>query len=130
VIGRTSCRPDFMMPVYPVITVREKGRQGARDNLLDRDAKPELVELFSNEKRITGETPRAFLAHALDDRTVPSDNSQMLYEALWADGVEAHDLDSGGHGLEGFEGAPRDAWQALSLEWLAAPEIIPSADVA
>ena len=32
------------------------------NDLLGKDAKPDLVELFSNEKRVTAQTPPAFLA--------------------------------------------------------------------
>ncbi len=130
--GRASCRPDFMILVYPVISLGEKGHQGSRDNLLGAGAKPELVELFSNEKRVTRETPPAFLAHALDDNAVLPENSRMFYEALKASGVETKylELQSGGHGLNGYKGPSWDAWQSQSLEWLAALKIIPAADVA
>src|SRR5207244_8002719 len=87
-VERVSCRPDFMILVYPVITIGEKGHQGSRNNLLGKNAKPDVVDLFSNEKRVTPQTPPAFLAHALDDRVVPPDNSKMFYDALRANGVE------------------------------------------
>ena len=131
-VEQVSCRPDCMILVYPVISMGEKGHQGSRNNLLGKDAKPELVELFSNEKRITRETPPTFLAHALDDKVVPPDNSRMFYEALKANGVEAKylELPSGGHGLNGYKGPMWDAWQAQSIEWLAAQKFIPATDVA
>jgi len=130
-IEQVSCRPDFMILVYPVISMGAKGHQGSRNNLLGKDAKPDLVELFSNEKRVTAQTPPAFLAHALDDRVVPPDNSKMFYDALLASGVEAKylELPSGGHGLNGYKGPMWDAWQAQSLEWLATRKVIPATDV-
>ena len=130
-IGRVSCRPDFMVLVYPVISMGAKGHQGSRNNLLGRDAKPEMVELFSNEKRVTAQTAPAFLAHALDDRAVPADNSRMFHDALQASGVPAKylELPSGGHGLNGYKGPMWDAWQTQSIEWLAAQKVIPAADV-
>ena len=66
-IDRVSCRPDFVILVYPVITMGEKTHGGSKTNLLGRDPKPELVELFSNEKQVTDKTPPMFLAHAKDD---------------------------------------------------------------
>lgn len=131
-IERVSCRPDFMILVYPVITMGEKGHRGSRTNLLGADAKPELVELFSNQKQITAQTPPTFLAHAADDKGVPPINSKMFYDALKANGVEAKylELPSGGHGLNGYKGPMWDAWQAQSLEWLAAQKFIPAADAA
>lgn len=130
-IEKISCRPDFMILVYPVISMGSKGHAGSRNNLLGKEAKPELIELFSNEKQITSQTPPAFLAHALDDKVVPPDNSKMFYEALRMNGVPAKylELPSGGHGLNGYKGPMWDAWQTQSIEWLAALSVIPAADV-
>src|SRR5205085_2717370 len=36
-VQRLSCRPDFMILVYPVITMGDKGHQGSRNNLLGKD---------------------------------------------------------------------------------------------
>ena len=35
---------------------------GSKANLLGRDPKPDLVNLFSNEKQVTDKTPPVFLA--------------------------------------------------------------------
>jgi acetyl esterase/lipase len=92
------------------------------------DPKPEMVNLFSNEKQVTGKTPPMFLAHAKDDTLVVPDNSRMLYEALKAHKLAAEylELPSGGHGLNGYKGPMWDAWQSKSLEWLAAQKIVPA----
>ena len=131
-VGRVSCRPDFMVLVYPVISMAEKRHSGSRDNLLGGDPKPEMIELFSNEKRVTEQTPPAFLAHALDDNVVVPENSKMFYDALRAKNVAAKylELPSGGHGLNGYTGPMWEAWQTQSLEWLAAQQFIPAADAA
>ena len=117
-----SCRPDFAILVYPVVTLGEKGHGGTRTNLLGHDPKPEMVELFSNEKQVTDKTPPMFLAHAKDDTLVPPENSRMLYEALKAHKRPAEylELPSGGHGLNGYTGPMWDAWQTRSLQWLKA----------
>lgn len=129
-IEQVSCRPDVTVLVYPVITMGAKTHQGSRNNLLGREATPELIELFSNEKQITAKTPPAFLAHGLADDVVPAENSKMFYEALRASGVEAKylELPSGDHGLSGYKGPDWDAWQAQSIAWLAARKFIPAAD--
>ena len=49
-IARVSSRPDFVILVYPVVTMSATTRGGSRTNLLGRDPQPELVELFSNER--------------------------------------------------------------------------------
>lgn len=126
-IERLSCRPDFAILVYPVITMDEKTHSGSKANLLGENPKPELLELFSNEKQVTAQTPPTFLAHALDDKVVTPDNSRVFYEALRSRGVPAEflELPSGGHGLNGYKGPMWDAWQSRSLEWLAEKKLIP-----
>ncbi len=126
-IERMSCRPDFTILIYPVITMGEKTHQGSKHNLLGKDPIPKLVEEFSNEKQVTAKTPPAFLAHALDDTAVVPANSQMFYDALRAHKVPGHylELPSGGHGLNGYQGPMWDAWQEQSLAWLGELKLIP-----
>jgi acetyl esterase/lipase len=128
-IQRLSCRPDFMILVYPVISMGEKGHHGSRNNLLGQNPAAKLVDLFSNEKQVTANTPPTFLAHAKDDKPVPPENSRMFYEALRAHKVAAHylELASGGHGLNGYKGPMWDAWQEKSLSWLAENKLMPAA---
>ena len=127
-VSRLSCRPDFAVLVYPVITMSGKSHSNSKANLLGPDPKPEMVALFSAEKQVTDKTPPVFLAHAKDDTLVVPDNSRMMYEALRAHGVAAEylELPSGGHGLNGYQGPMWEAWQARSLEWLAAQKIVPA----
>ena len=129
-VDRVSCRPDFAVLVYPVVTMGAKTHGGSKANLLGRNPKPEMVDLFSNEKQVTDKTPPMFLAHAKDDTLVSPDNSRMLYEALKAHKLAAEylELPSGGHGLNGYKGPMWDAWQTKSLEWLASQKMIPHAD--
>jgi acetyl esterase/lipase len=119
-IARASCRPDFAILIYPVITFGGKGHSGTRMNLLGPTPDPKLIELFSNEKQVTAQTPPTYLAHAKDDTVVPLENSRMFYEALKAKGVagEYLELPRGGHGLNGYKGPMWDAWQAGALKWL------------
>lgn len=128
-VHRESCRPDFMILVYPVISMGPIGHGGSRKNLLGADPSPELIEKFSNEKQVTAETPPAFLAHAVDDKVVPLAHSQLFAEACKAKNVPVKllELPNGGHGLSGYKGPSWDAWQAQSLEWLAGLKIIPAA---
>lgn len=120
-LDRPSCRPDFAILVYPVVTMTQLTHGGSRKNLLGDNPSPELIELYSNERQVTERTPPMFLAHALDDKPVPPENSQRLYEALKERKIPAKylELPSGGHGLNGYQGPMWDAWQKQSLEWLA-----------
>jgi len=119
-IERLSCRPDFMMLVYPVITMGEKTHGGSRNNLLGPAPAAKLLEFLSNEKQVTDKTPPTFLSHARTDAVVPVAHSQMFYEALKAHGVPAEfqEFPKGSHGYNGYKGEEWKAWQKRSLEWL------------
>lgn len=101
-VERISCRPDFMILMYPVITFTESCmHKGSREALLGKDPDPELVKLFSNELQVKEDTPPTILFHADDDKGVPSENSILMYRALQAKGISAelHIVSEGGHGF-------------------------------
>lgn len=127
-IERLGCRPDFMVLVYPVITMDTSTHGGSRKNLLGSEPGAELVARFSNEKQVTDKTPPAFLTHAADDKVVVPANSENFHAALVKNGVPAKylALPSGGHGLNGYKGPMWDAWQEQSIEWLAEIGMIPA----
>jgi parallel beta-helix repeat protein len=127
-IDRQSSRPDFAVLIYPVVTMGENTHGGSKEHLLGPDPKPDLVQLFSNEKQVTDQTPPTFLTHAEDDKAVPIQaNSRQLHAALKAHHVATEFLvfPSGGHGLNGCKGPLWEAWKAASLNWLAAQGVIP-----
>ena len=74
---------------------------------------------------------QAILAHALDDKVVPPDNSRHFHEALQKQQVPSCCLEipSGEHGLNGYKGPMWDAWQSGALKWLASPGLIPEQEV-
>jgi dipeptidyl aminopeptidase/acylaminoacyl peptidase len=108
----------------------EKTHAGSRKNLLGPAPTRELSDLFSNQKQVTDKTPPAFLAHAMDDKTVSPENSREFCAALKAHNVPAEylELPHGGHGLNHYSGPMWDAWQARCLEWLALRRFIPQGD--
>ncbi|RYU87942.1 alpha/beta hydrolase [Mucilaginibacter terrigena] len=112
----TSVRPDFMMLIYPVITFGEKGHAGTRENLLGKTPTPEQLDLYSNEKQVTANTPPTFILHAEDDDTVPIENALIMYDALVKNKVKAemHIFPEGGHGFGMFNPKSKGLW----FEWL------------
>lgn len=94
-------RPDFQILLYPVITM-DKGytHMGSHNSLLGENASAELEELYSNEKQVTKDAPRAFIGYSDDDKVVPPANGVNYYLALNKAGVPAtlHVYPSGGHG--------------------------------
>lgn len=129
-IEKMSCRPDFMILIYPVISMGMIGHGGSRNNLLGPQADEKRVTMFSNEKQVTDKTPPAFLAHARDDKVVVPENSQAFRDALVRRKipVEYLELPTGGHGLNGYKGPMWDAWQTRSLAWLRQMRFLPAPD--
>jgi len=121
-IEKVSCRPDFLILCYPVITFTEKSmHRGSRDNLLGKNPDEKLIESLSNEKQVTDKTPPTFLFHTDADTGVPPENSILFYAALKKAKVpaEMHIYEKGPHGV-GL--APKDpvlsTWPDLLAAWL------------
>ena len=121
-VSRNGSRPDFLVLVYPVVSMETLPHTGSRQRLLGDSPAEGAAARFSAEKHVTSGTPPAFLAHAVDDRTVPVGHSRGLDAALRVAGVGSRllELPSGGHGLNRYQGPMWEAWQRESLEWLKA----------
>ena len=119
-IQRQSCRPDFAVLVYPVITMGKGTHGGSRRNLLGKDPSQEQIDLFSNEKQVTKDTPPCYLAHAKNDAVVPVAHSRMFHKALLDNGIKARyfEPETGNHGFNRYKGPVWDEWQKQSVEWL------------
>jgi len=126
-VEQRSSRPDFMMLIYPVVSMSEKAHAMSKTKLLGPNPSPDLVRLYSNETQVDDRTPPAFLAHAKDDAGVPPDHSRNFVAALEAHKipVEYLELPNGGHGLNGCKGPLWEQWKAASLLWLSARGFLP-----
>ncbi|HYG77695.1 MAG TPA: alpha/beta hydrolase [Planctomycetota bacterium] len=121
-------RPDFVLAIYPVITMGEYTHGGSKKNLLGAQPDPELVKFYSAELNVTKETPPTFLAHAGDDRGVNAMNSVNFYSALLKANVpaELHVYERGDHGLKGGAGygiggatkSISSTWPDRAIEWM------------
>ncbi len=131
-IDRVSCRPDFLVAIYPVITlVGEYAHGGSRNNLLGKDADPKLVELLCNDKQVTKETPPTFLAHTSEDAGVPPQNSILFYLACHQNKVpaELHIYEKGQHGLGlGNRNVAFSDWPVRCEAWLRTRGVLPKAE--
>lgn len=116
-----SLRPDFMLLLYPVISMDSTiTHKGSRENLLGKSASPEILDLYSNELQVTKDTPPTFLVHAEDDGAVPIANSQRFDRAL-AENQVPHKLVTyrkGGHGFGLHNKTTQDAWFDHAIAWL------------
>lgn len=122
VVERASSRPDFLILAYPVVTSSGPYvHQGSMRNLLGEPAPPALLELLSNDKQVTRETPPTFLFHTNADTAVPAENSVLFYLGLRAAGVpaELHIFEPGPHGVGLALADPvLSAWPPLLSHWL------------
>lgn len=100
-VERVSSRPDFGVLCYAVITMGEHTHGGSKRNLLGDNPAAELVELLSNEKQVTKDTPPCFLWHTWDDSAVKVENTLDFASALRRNGVafDLHVYQKGPHGI-------------------------------
>ncbi len=121
-IDRVSCRPDFMVLIYPVVSLTDwYAHSGSRRNLLGNNPDEKLVEHLSNEKLVTPETPPTFLIHTYEDKGVPAENSIYFYLALRKAKVpsEMHIYQKGRHGFGlGQKHGPVSSWPLRCAEWM------------
>lgn len=121
--GSESVRPAFSMLIYPVISFSDSlMHKGSRDNLVGATASAAQIKEYSNELRVTAQTPPTFLVHAEDDKVVPVQNSLVYYQALTRHNVpaEMHLYPKGGHGFGMNNSTTQDQWMERLREWLAA----------
>ncbi len=115
---QTNLRPDFLIVVYPVISMDAKiTHMDSRKALLGENPPEDQAHLFSNELQVTKDTPPTLILQAADDRLVDVDNSIVFFEALRHAGVPVamRIFEKGQHG---FILIPRDQWQSAIMDWL------------
>ncbi len=116
-VERASSRPDLQILLYPVMTMMDDPivERGSRNYLLGPNPSPELLELLSNDRQVTKDTPPAFIVHSTQDRTVPIANSDHYTDALAKNNVPYVYLRQpmGGHGF-----GVTDAWKNQAMAWL------------
>jgi len=124
-----SVRPDFMVLLYPVISFGPMAHVGSRENLIGKTPSQDLVDLYSNEKQVTANTPPTFLVHAGDDNVVPVENTLMFYDALLKAKVKAemHIFQAGGHGFGLNNPKTKDKWIDWCKNWMEENGFIPPA---
>ncbi|MCX6358570.1 MAG: alpha/beta hydrolase [Armatimonadetes bacterium] len=101
---RLSCRPDFLVLVYPAT---------------------DYAGMPRTEGNVTAQTPPAFLTHSVQDQTVPVEQSRRFYAALQRHKVPAEylELPTGAHGLGCGKGPEWIAWQEACIRWLAGRKV-------
>lgn len=121
-IDKEDFKPNFMMLIYPVVSMK-KGvtHMGSRNALLGKTPSEDLIHQFSNELQVTENTPPTFIVHSGDDGAVPVQNSILIYQALVKNKVKAymHLFPTGGHGYSmGKSNANAPDWTDLAEDFL------------
>ena len=121
-IDLLSARPDFMVLIYPVISMSaDFTHEGSRFFFLGENPDKELMDYYSNEKHVTEDTPSTFMVLSSDDDAVPVENSIEFYKALLEKNVDAemHIFKNGEHGFSLANGQGNlESWKTLCLNWL------------
>jgi acetyl esterase/lipase len=116
---KINLRPDFMILIYPVISMTDElTHMGSRNALLGKSPTKELIGLFSNEKHVNANTPPTWLTHAGDDNVVTVENSIRFYQELIRNKVpaEMHLYPKGNHGFVLFQ--PTEEWMQPLFSWM------------
>lgn len=114
-----NLRPDFLILVYPVISMQDNlTHPDSRTNLLGPNPSKEIIDLFSNEMQVTENTPPTYITHSADDKLVDVDNSIFFFEALRHKNVpvEMHIYPKGGHGFV-LRQKPEE-WMVPLFNWM------------
>lgn len=121
-----EARPDVVMPIYPVVSMEDGiANVWSRKSLLGKRRGAEataLIASLSMEHHIPPDMPPVYLLACRDDDVVDFRNSERLYDALLAAGVQCHFAiyDWGGHGFGMKDGAFMKAnhWNDGLMAWL------------
>ncbi|WP_167019101.1 alpha/beta hydrolase [Chitinophaga sp. Cy-1792] len=116
-----NLRPDFMVLVYPVISMTDSLTHTlSRKNLIGPDIIESQVNEFSNEKQVNSQTPPTFIVHAMDDSTVKIGNSLAFVAALEQQQVPVRFFvyTNGGHGFGINNETARQQWIDPCIEWI------------
>jgi acetyl esterase/lipase len=121
-LDATSARPDFLVLMYPVITMKDPAAHaGSRRALLGAAPSAASIELMSLEQQVTSATPPTLLIHTQEDQAVPVENSILFYQALTRANVpaEMYLFEHGSHGMGMRDGlGTTSLWPRRAEEWL------------
>lgn len=112
-----SLKPDFVMPIYPVVSMQEDiGHRWSRKSLLGKHRNDQAWrDEFSMEMQIPLDMPPVFLLACKDDPVVLYENSVRLDAALTEKQIphQFYTHESGGHGF----GMKKTSAIMLSSHW-------------
>ncbi|MDE6382580.1 MAG: alpha/beta hydrolase [Muribaculaceae bacterium] len=122
-----SLRPDFIAPIYPVVSLVDRSvHKRSRRGLLGegRAISREMKDSLSLERHARPDMPPVYLMNCVDDPVVDYRNSVLLDSALTAVGVPHRYVrfETGGHGFGATASkttAEAITWKEDFLNWLS-----------
>lgn len=123
---KVSLKPNFIAPIYPVVSLVDKStHKRSRRGLLGegRSISKEMKDSLSLEKHVRVDMPPTYLMNCVDDPIVNYHNSELLDSAMTALGVPHRyvQFKTGGHG---FGATPEKttneaiSWREDFINWL------------
>ncbi len=125
--NRTTVKPAFLCPIYPVVTMSDKryahvrSRRGALG--VWRQWNKQMRDSLSIEKHIPANCPPVFLVNCVDDPVVKYQNSELLDSALTAKNILHQYLQyqTGGHGFGASDSkgtVESQQWKKIFIQWI------------
>lgn len=129
-LDATSGRPDFMVLVFPVVTMQDPVAHGpSRRNLLGDAPDAAARHRWSADEQVTAQTTPTFLVHSAEDTVAVVENSLLFYQAMRRAKapIELHLYARGPHG-SGMDPklGPVSEWPGRCETWLRANGWLPA----
>nr|WP_272868051.1 alpha/beta hydrolase [Caldimonas tepidiphila] len=126
---RLSARPDYLMLLYPVVSMQDGVTHAdTKKALLGSNPGKALEDQYSADLHVTRSAPPTLLILADDDTDVVPENSIRYYQALKRAGVpaEMHIFAQGKHGfaVKFTKGLPVAVWPETGLSWMKAVKMM------
>ena len=119
-LDKVNGRPDFMVLIFPMISLREIRDPTRRNPLLGDNPTEELKHHLSVDEQVTKDTPPTFLVHSAEDKNLV-EGSVLFSTAMRRAGapIELHLYTKGPHG-DGMSPAlgPISEWPRLCEAWM------------
>ena len=127
---KVSLRPNFVVPVYPVISMQDSiAHKRSRKNLLGANYSKEQEDKMSLEEHINPDEPPTMVVVTKDDPVVDWRNGYYYYINLHKAGVTCKLLlnEKGGHGfgIDQKKGGKAALWNVECIKWLHEIGILP-----
>ena len=121
-----SLRPDFVIPVYPVVTMQDDiAHRWSRNSLLGKGKKNQTQarkDEFSMELNVPDNMPPTYVVVCKDDPVVIYENSFRLYDALQANNIPSrlavYEWGKHGFGMKDNAFMKEFHWNQALKEWL------------